>query len=181
MITPDHRHFEKLWALLDISALSVPKKTPHWSGLDKLGQDETRLNPEDAQKYRSGVGLLLYLASDLLESQNTVRALAQGMARPTVSLMRGLRHLASYLMGCSTQGLRLSPKPGRTFFDEPRTTEGPLLESFSDSDWATDQQSRRSVSAAAICYEGCLLHSSSRTQRVIALSSEVMSATFSAV
>lgn len=28
LITPDHRHFEKLWALLDISALSVPKKTP---------------------------------------------------------------------------------------------------------------------------------------------------------
>ena len=46
-----------------------------------------------------------------------------------------------------------------------------MLEIFTDSDWASHKATRKSVSACCLFFHGCLLHSSSRSQRVIALSS----------
>ncbi|CAE7897576.1 unnamed protein product, partial [Symbiodinium necroappetens] len=56
------------------------------------------------------------------------------------------------------------------------------IESYSDADWATHKGNRRSVSSSMVFVSGCLLYSSARTQRVIALSSgesELLSATSS--
>ena len=39
-----------------------------------------------------------------------------------------------------------------------------VMEIFTDSDWASDRTSRRSVSCATIFLGGCLLYSCSRTQ-----------------
>jgi hypothetical protein len=53
------------------------------------------------------------------------------------------------------------------------------IEYFSDSDWATDRITRRSVSAALIQVEGCTLHGQCRGQDTIATSStqaEIISA-----
>ena len=49
--------------------------------------------------------------------------------------------------------------------------EEPVLDIFSDADWAADRTSRRSVSGSAIFYGGCLIYSSSRTQKIVSLSS----------
>ena len=46
-----------------------------------------------------------------------------------------------------------------------------MLELFSDFDWAAHKGHRKSVSSGIICFEGCLLLLSSRTQRIVALSS----------
>ena len=57
------------------------------------------------------------------------------------------------------------------------------LEVFSDSDWGSNKQHRKSVSAGYVCYGSALLFSSSRTQRVVSLSSseaEVYAASSSA-
>eukprot|EP00435_Cladocopium_sp_Y103_P022434 s2582_g5.t1 len=51
---------------------------------------------------------------------------------------------------------------------EPEET---ILEVFTDSDWASDKTSRRSVSGATMFVGGCLLFSSSRTQKLVSLSS----------
>ena len=48
---------------------------------------------------------------------------------------------------------------------------GLVLEMFSDSDWAAHKGHRRSVSSGIVCFQGCLLLATSRTQRVVALSS----------
>ena len=45
-----------------------------------------------------------------------------------------------------------------------------VLEVFTDSDWASDRQSRRSVSCCLLFYGRCLLYAASRTQKVISLS-----------
>ena len=45
------------------------------------------------------------------------------------------------------------------------------MEIFTDSDWASDRTSRRSVSCATIFLGGCLLYSCSRTQKLVSLSS----------
>ena len=46
-----------------------------------------------------------------------------------------------------------------------------MLEVFSDADWAADRNTRRSVSGSCIFYGGCLVYSSSRTQKIVSLSS----------
>ena len=50
-------------------------------------------------------------------------------------------------------------------------TEEPILEIYSDADWAADRQTRRSVSGSTVFFGGCLLYSSSRTQKIVSLSS----------
>ena len=125
--------------------------------------EEDRSNPlstHEARVFRSSVGILLYLSVDLLECQCTSRALASSMTAPTVNSMNALRHLGKYLLGARHQGLMLKG-----------SSEGLCIESFSDSDWVTNKQHRRSVSASVITVGKCLLYSSSRAQRVVALSS----------
>ena len=46
-----------------------------------------------------------------------------------------------------------------------------IMEIYTDSDWASDRTSRRSVSCATIFLGGCLLYSCSRTQKLVSLSS----------
>ena len=46
-----------------------------------------------------------------------------------------------------------------------------IVEVFTDADWASCKDDRRSSSACAIFYGGCLLHSSRRTQKIVSLSS----------
>ena len=46
-----------------------------------------------------------------------------------------------------------------------------VLEVFTDSDWASDRVSRRSVSCGILMFGRCLVYSASRTQKVISLSS----------
>ena len=41
------------------------------------------LGPQQASTFRSAVGVLLYMASDLVECQFTIRHLARCMASPT--------------------------------------------------------------------------------------------------
>ena len=49
--------------------------------------------------------------------------------------------------------------------------EEAYLEIFSDADWASNKQNRRSISATCIFFGTCLLHSASRMQKLISLSS----------
>ena len=46
-----------------------------------------------------------------------------------------------------------------------------FLEVFTDSDWASDRVSRRSVSCCIVMFGRCLIYSASRTQKIISLSS----------
>ena len=46
-----------------------------------------------------------------------------------------------------------------------------VLEVFTDSDWASDRQTRRSVSCWCIFFGGCMIFSASRTQKVVSLCS----------
>ena len=46
-----------------------------------------------------------------------------------------------------------------------------IMEICTDSEWASDKQTRRSVSCSTIFMEGCLLLSASRTQKLVSLRS----------
>eukprot|EP00971_Amphidinium_carterae_P110657 2191805-Amphidinium_carterae.1 len=45
------------------------------------------------------------------------------------------------------------------------------IKAYTDSDWATDKETRRSTSGGCVFYNGCQIHSWSRRQGTVALSS----------
>ena len=173
LLTPSPKHFDKLFDLLAVSENASFKKSPYMPQLDEV-DSSPELKSSEATAFRSGIGLLLYLSVDLPECQCAIRALASRMARPTVQSMLALRHLAKYLIGVRYNGLMIvKTDPGEGLMG-PRNDAGDqsiVLESFSDSNWAACKGSRKSVSASVICVAGNMLFSSSRTQRVVALSS----------
>ena len=175
LMTPHVKHFDKLFSLLRLNLNLKPKPTPAHPMLQEVDKSEP-LGPKDITLYRSCIGILMYLSGDLVECQFTIRALAQMMSSPTYLALQALRHLAQYLLGAVDNGILLTP-PSAGFEDFPCDC---TVDLFTDSDWAANKTTRRSVSSAAIILGGNLLYSSSRTQRTIALSSaeaELYSAT----
>ncbi len=95
------------------------------------------------------------------------------MATPTLRKKDVLRHLVSYLHGTKGLCLCLHYKGDNVgvhhqYFEDPDSLH---LEVFSDPDWASNKSDRKSVSGGFICLGSCLMYSSSRTQKVISLSS----------
>ncbi|CAE7357043.1 RE1, partial [Symbiodinium sp. KB8] len=170
MLAPQASHLHKLQDLLRLHG-KAPRKTPFNEVLNELDESE-ELSAGDATLYRMCVGLLMYLSQDVVECQNTIRSLASKMSRPTVNSMKALRQLGAYLCGASNQGVLLKAKgPSEGVLGQVYDGGGYALEAYSDSDWAASRAHRRSVSSGMVFYGGCLIHSSSRTQRLIALSS----------
>ena len=183
LLTPSSKHFEKLFALLKVDERSAPKKTPYASVLDE-GDTSEPLGPAEAKAFRCAIGVLLYLAVDLVECQGAIRALSSFMTTPTRNALIALRHLVKYLLTGQHHGLMLDRKNRHSGLSgEVHCTDSTMsVESYSDSDWASHKGHRRSTSSSMVFVAGCLLYSSSRTQRVIALSSgeaELLSATSS--
>lgn len=109
--------------------------------------------------YRTGVGIALYITADRPGIQNTVRLLARSMQTTTDLNLQQVR-LTRYLLGTRDYSLRVS-------------TAGDcnILKVYSDSEHAGDKNDRKSVSAALFVCGGATLHSYSRTQNVVSLSS----------
>ena len=171
-ISTHHKHIEQLMQITGVKPTSRPKKVPGHPLLDEKDDTEA-LNPDEASHYRSCVGILLYLATDLPHCQHTIRWLSTGMATPTVRKKDVLRHLVSYLHGTKGLCLCLHYKGDNVgvhhqYYEDPDCLH---LEVFSDSDWASNKSHRKSVSGGYICLGSCLMYSSSRTQKVISLSS----------
>ena len=163
------RHFDKLFEVVGVSADSKPKKTPCHELINE--EDPTpELDSKQASRFRSAIGILMYLASDLVECAYAIRGLAQQMSKPTQRSWMMLKHLALYLLGARSYALQLRIAP-EGLWHSPANEDGLVLELFWDSDWASHKRTRRSVSAGMIFFQSCLLSATSRSQRVVALSS----------
>ena len=82
-----------------------------------------------------------------------------------------LKHVVGYMAGHSNQYVSLKWKRIHSGLLRDYECEEPVLEIFSDADWAADRNTRRSVSGSAIFYGCCLVYPSSRTQKIVSLSS----------
>ena len=183
-IAPHPGRIEQLMKLTGIKATSKPKRVPGHAAIDEADNSE-KLDDVEASEYRSCVGILLYLAIDLPSAQHAIRHLSTGMSSPTKQLKDILKHLVSFLFKTKDLQLCLDFRGDDVELHHCFTQHGNEvhLEVFSDSDWGSNKQHRKSVSAGYICCGTALLYSSSRTQRVVALSSaeaEVYSASSSA-
>ena len=163
VIYPHEKHFHKLFDLLKIKRSWKPKNVPSHTMINEIDSSAEH-GPQQASTFRSAVGVLLYMASDLVECQFTIRRLARCMATPTSRGWEILKHLVCYLLGRSEFGLLLN-------LEQFKYDERMKLLAYSDSDWGGHHGSRKSALSGCLMIDGILLYSSSRTQGLIALSS----------
>ena len=157
---------DQLCKLLNLSKRLQNKRSPGHSEIETPDTTE-ELNQHDASVYRSCIGILLYLSPDLPQCQYVIRYLSTCASKPTHKAMVVLKHLVGYMAGHSDQYVSLKWKGMHSGLLRDYECEEPVLEIFSDADWAADRNTRRSVSGSAIFYNKCLVYSSSRTQKVL--------------
>jgi len=129
------------------------------------------LSFHDASMYRTCVGILLYLSADLPQCQYVIRYLSTFSSKPTEKSLMVLKHLVGYIAAHFDQRMSLKLKGLHSGVFKQYENEEPMVEIISDADWAADRETRRSVSGSAIYVGGCLAYSSSRTQKIVSLSS----------
>ena len=139
-----------------------PKKVPCHELTNEV-DDTPLLGAEKSSRFRSAVGVLLYLASDLVECAYTIRRLAQYMSAPTERSWTMLKHVCLYLT--SARDNSYVCEDGLWY--SPTNDDGVVIEVFSDSDWAAHKDHRRSVSAGTVFFQGRLLLSTSCQQRTM--------------
>jgi hypothetical protein len=124
-------------------------------------EDAVLLSAEEQRKYRSGFGMLLYLVkhsrSDLC---NAVRELAKVMDGATPEHMQLLLRAIKYVLTTKNRGLVTM-----------RPTDEYKIEAYVDSDYAGDQQNRRSITGYMVYSSGVLIAWKSKQQGGVTLSS----------
>jgi hypothetical protein len=118
------------------------------------------MDPDDAWKYRRGTARVNYMAQDQADLGVAAKMLSQSMADPQmgdeVALKRVIRHLESFPARISN-----------LYFQDAT----PPLVIMSDSDWAGDEETRKSASGGLVRYGGHLISHWCKTQATVALSS----------
>ena len=109
--------------------------------------------------YRSTINALQYLTLTQPDLAFSVNKLSQFSQAPTVAHWNASKRILRYIKGTLSYGLLFRPAQLLT------------LEGYSNADWATYLDDRKSVSGICIFFGGNLVTWSSRKQRVIARSS----------
>jgi histone deacetylase 1/2 len=126
--------------------------------LSKFGTDTLT----DATLYRSTVGALQYATLTRPDISFSVNKVCQFMAHPLESHWRAVKRILRYLKGTINHGLLLQPSTSSPPFS---------LRAYSDADWATDQDDRRSTSGSCIFFGSNLVSWGSKKQPLVARSS----------
>lgn len=133
-----------------------PVKIP----LLKREGNETELKNKN-YPYREVVGSLLYLSTKTRpDIAYGVNFCSRHVENYTQENINDVKHILKYLKGHTEQGI--------TFLNNGKTN---LLEAYCDSDYAGDQETRRSTTGYVIYYAGGPISWCSRRQSIIALSS----------
>ncbi|CAJ1423224.1 unnamed protein product [Effrenium voratum] len=175
VIRPDPKHIEDIAQKADIK-IGNYKKTPARSD---LGKRDGSAEPSEVEtsKFRSIVGKMLYIGGERPDCQHAINALASWMSKPTKTAWRHAEHLASYLVATEFYGLLIkSSRCGKSMLDmremqDVEVKKVHLLEVVTDSDYAGDQNSRKSITSFQVFLDGNLMESRVRSQKSISLSS----------
>ena len=133
------------------------------------------LTPSRAAEYRSLVGIAMYLAQERFDLQYATKTLASHLQQPTQSAWNALGRLVGYLRFSEDFCLKMEQsKKGTTFMEaqlkQHHEREKNTLEVFTDSDWSGSGD-MKSTSSAVHVMNGIVVHSTSRSQKCISLSS----------
>ena len=127
-------------------------------------ENEPKISPEEQRKYRSGVGILLYLVKFSRPNiSNAVRELSKVIDGATPAHMKSMLRSIKFVMVTRQRVLSF----------DLREQEGSqwALKAFSDSDCAGSKDDRRSIMGYCIYLNGCLISSKSRGKKHVTLSS----------
>jgi hypothetical protein len=134
-----------------------PAKTPGFPGetLSKNQGDEV-----DKENYRKLLGRLMWFIRKLMpEALNSIRELAMYMDNPGEEHWRAMGRLVGYIAGQDEVELRLM---------KPRDFK---VYAYVDSNYATNKETRKSVTGYFVTIGGCLVAAASKTQPSVTLSS----------
>ena len=123
--------------------------TPGTPGLHQVREtDKSLMLPLDKQeRYRSGVGMLLYLVKHSRpDIANAVRELSKVLDCSTQGAYKEMLRCIKYVLDTKTLGLKMWPTEG---VNQPWE-----VMCFTDSDYASDPDTRRSVSGYIIFLHG---------------------------
>ena len=141
-------------------------KTPGTPGFIFLKpiNENVQLSSEDQTIYRSGVGTLLQFSNKTRpDIANPVRELSRGMDKATPAAMKEMYRIMKYLVQTKDYGLKIAP----TNLKEQMWN----LTIYSDSDWASNKDDRKSITGFAIFLQGAPILWRSQAQKTVALSS----------
>eukprot|EP01082_Thalassiosira_pseudonana_P004207 g3736.t1 g3736 contig13:32484-34808(-) len=142
-------------------------KTPGTPGLS-LVRDVERVNPLSTEKhsmYRSGVGLLGYLVKHSRpDLANMQRELSKSLDCPTEASYKELLRGLKYVVDTKEFGLKIEPSLSNV--NEPWR-----IVVYSDSDYATDPDTRRSTSGYILYLREVPIAWKSKAQQSVSLSS----------
>ena len=150
----------------EVSKLGTYKTpgTPGFSIIRPKGDDIT-VSAEMQSRYRSGVGMLLFLVKHSRpDISNAVRELTKCMDGASPAAYKEMLRLIKMVLDTKTKGLKMVP----TMSGQGLTWNIVL---YSDSDWAGDKDNRRSVSGFIMFLCGVPIMWRSKQQKTVALSS----------
>lgn len=144
--------------LSDCGLLAAKPASTPMNKNTKLSKDQgTPLT--DPESYRRLIGKLIYLTTTRPDLSYSVQQLSQFMSQPTSTHYDAAIHVLKYIKNAPALGLSF-----------PSTS--PLhLKAFSDSDWATCQDTRRSVTGFYIFLGHSLISWKSKKQQTVSRSS----------
>ena len=141
--------------------------TPHFplqKGTEEDG--DALLSPEEQTLYRSGTGMLMYLNKYTRpDISNAVRELTKGMQKANKAAFKEMLRVIKFVLQTKGYGLKVDP------FMLEKITDQWIVELYTDSDWAGDKETRRSISGFVVFFQGCLICWKSRQQKSVSLSS----------
>ena len=137
-------------------------------GILRPKSEEEKVNDKDQSRYRSGVGMLLWIMKCTRpDISNAVRELTKVMDGATEEAMKEMLRVIKFVLDTRNIGLKIEPKLPKDFLKEFMW----ILEMFSDSDWAGDKDNRRSISGFILFLFGVPISYKSRQQKTVSLSS----------
>ncbi|XP_014496773.1 uncharacterized protein LOC106758354 [Vigna radiata var. radiata] len=140
------------------NAKLCPMPTPmaHSSRLTSQGD---LLNDEDASSYRRLIGLLIYLTNTRLDITFSVNNLSQFVSSPITLHQQAAHRILRYLKGSPGNGILL------------HNNNTNQLKAYSDSDWATCPESRKSITGYSIYFGNSIISWKSKKQQTVSKSS----------
>eukprot|EP00804_Cyclotella_cryptica_P000019 CCRYP_013697-RA/>CCRYP_013697-RA protein AED:0.44 eAED:-0.15 QI:0/0/0/0.5/1/1/2/0/583 len=131
-------------------------------------ENSPKLSPEKHSRYRTGVGKLLYLTKHSRpDIANAVRELSRHCHDPTEAHWEAMCDCIRYVRGTPTRGLLLKPSGSWDGKDQNFQFE---IRGRSDSNYATDPESRRSITGTVVYLNDAPIAFSSVTQKHVTLS-----------
>ena len=156
------KKIEKVFGEMTSSMMKYQTPGTPNHGLILAKEEKDKLDPERHSLFRTGTGMALYLIKHSRpDIANAVRELSKCISAPNAAAFKEMLRILKYIIDTKNYGLKVKPVKSEEWY----------IEVYSDSDWAGDKDTRKSVTGYVIFVCGVLVCFRSKSQQCISLSS----------